>query len=512
MTEKKTLLSEINDEKDLNKTIISEENMEKCIMDLSLTLEERIEALKLFYEKRGDNDTLEIINKLGMMYEMSGTKMLREYLYKICENNITSPFLQSIAAKSLYYHNRKDELSYDAVSYIYPRFGTDLSSVYRIDIIKILMNSDKHKEKALEYFLDITNDSKLDSKFRYKTILQLENSESEEEKEKMKYFLRRSLCEYSIQEYNQPEYRILSCQNILQHQNPSEEEVKKLSSVLLSFSKNESLPYNLRANATDELLRLGDTDSKTEAKSIIMDLARAGGVVKSVYDNAQNVHNVEVEKSVKECLEFLHTFNIQKIDGKEITYDYVKNTILNLVEEGNEETKDRVNLALNRIELDRALYSEMHCTLSHALLRIWTYIVGHKDADEMKKRMVQELCEMADTCSSGFISRLCNVISGFGDFSIRISWRDQIIANLNGRLNKRIRDMDDLKMQENVLSEMTIKSSEYQDRCNFLEFFRNNVLSIREEMHLEFREYISDTDFDLYFRNAVDMYESGNFM
>ena len=55
--------------------------------------------------------------------------------------------------------------------------------------------------------------------------------------------------------------------------------------------------------------------------------------------------------------------------------------------------------------------------------------MGHENEEEMRKRMLEELEEMSATCSTGFASRLINVISGFGEFNIRISWEDQIIAN-----------------------------------------------------------------------------------
>jgi hypothetical protein len=61
--------------------------------------------------------------------------------------------------------------------------------------------------------------------------------------------------------------------------------------------------------------------------------------------------------------------------------------------------------------------------------------------DYTKKRLLEELIDMYGTCSSGFSSRLVNVISGYGDFNLNISWRDQIIANFTGRLNARARDI-----------------------------------------------------------------------
>ena len=94
---------------------------------------------------------------------------------------------------------------------------------------------------------------------------------------------------------------------------------------------------------------------------------------------------------------------------------------------------------------------------------------------------------------------------------MKISWRDQIISNFTGRLNARARDMDDLKLQEKVLEQMTLSTMDYESRAHFLKFMRNNILEIRDELYGEFRDHITDTDFDLYFRAAISMYETGNY-
>jgi len=48
---------------------------------------------------------------------------------------------------------------------------------------------------------------------------------------------------------------------------------------------------------------------------------------------------------------------------------------------------------------------------------------------------------MANTCSSGYFSRLVNVLSGFRGYSIQISYKDQIKAVITGRLNKFMKDI-----------------------------------------------------------------------
>jgi hypothetical protein len=153
----------------------------------------------------------------------------------------------------------------------------------------------------------------------------------------------------------------------------------------------------------------------------------------------------------------------------------------------------------------------------------------------MKNRLLEELQDMSGTCSTGFANRLVNVISGFGDFNLTISWRDQLISNFVGRLNARARDItnyknyelyiennkklkkkDKLKLledfQQQVLDEMTIENILYSSRLNFLLFFRKNMPVIRNELYQEFKTHISDTDFDLYFRSAISTYETGGYV
>jgi hypothetical protein len=185
-------------------------------------------------------------------------------------------------------------------------------------------------------------------------------------------------------------------------------------------------------------------------------------------------------------------------------------------------------------------------------------MVAQSNYEEMYKRLLEELNEMSGTCSSGFASRLVNTISGFGEFNIQISFTDQIISNFAGRLNARIKQITSLdsvfrntrlrdvinlhlnervddsgevklamtedilqneekfeeclaEFQSNVISEISVVSSNYNDRKNFLLFLRSHMSSIREELYGEFKEFVSDTDFDLAIRRAIYNYEGCNY-
>jgi hypothetical protein len=504
------------EEKENQAEILTDDNLSKSIVDMSLSLETRIKAIDLYYQKEGGDNTVETINKLATIYEMSGTKLLRQYLFAICEKSVIEPFLKSLAARALHAFNTKDELGYKAIDMVYPMLGPDIGTPYKIDFVKMLMNSDDYKTKAKDYFCQIINDILLDCEYRYKTILSLEYRPAEDEKidetkcEKMMYFIREANIAFLCQAENKTQYRILAGQYLLQKcKSEIDKERNKIESVLLSFAQDSIVEYNLRADSADVLLQLGSDTAKSAAKDVIMHLGVGSNNVATLYDNAQNVHTREVEDSVLQALEFLQTFELMKYEGKAIAIDFVEKKIEEATQEDTPEKKEKIDISFNRIVMDRALYSKYNCTLSHILLKVWTYLTGHKNESEIKKRLIEELCDMAGTCSSGFASRLVNTISGFGDFSMKISWRDQIAANLTGRLNARIRDMDNLTQQEKVMEEMAIPSDSYELRKNFLKFFRKNMPSIREEMYQEFKDYITDNDYDLYFRTAVSMYETG---
>ena len=477
-------------------------NLSKQIVDLSLPVKTRIEALNLYYTNECEN-AIETINKLIMMYELSGTKVLRSFLFDICDNSTIPPFLQSLCAKGLCSHNVNDELGYKAVSIVYPKLGKDVGTPYKIDFVKLLMKNLNYKAEADKYFCQIIDDTSLNCDYRYKAKLGLGEEHPEFTISACQVFIKNST--------NAINYRVLGCQNLL----IKKVDVEQVEKVLLGFATDEKVEYNLRADATDVLLQMGSDSSKALAQTIIMELGRAGPSgnlrrPRNLYDNAQNVHTKEVEDSVKDALEFLQSFSVMTIDSVPITVEYVEKAITLLAMD--RPGRDKIQVSMNRIVMDRALYSKYNCTLALILLHVWTYISGHKHEIEMKKRLLEEMEDMAGTCSSGFAGRLINTISGFGDFTMRISWRDQITGNLTARINKKIQDMDDLRLQEKVMNEMTLETPCYEDRKNLLKFLRRHVFSLREELYSEFKQYITDTDFDLYFRGAMSVYETGEFV
>lgn len=405
-------------------------------------------------------------------------------------------------------------------------------------------------------------------------------------------FLKNAQLAFLFYNNNYTYYKILSGQYLLQKCSLAPSLSLSVQEHILSFAHDNELDYDRRADAADVLLRLGNKDMQEGGRAIIIELGRVNGEVRTVFDNAQNVHNEEVEESVAEALEFLSTLPVHTINKTPIDFDYVNTQIENMLKKKEKEKEhiidypdlhrqiqkeksEKIRLAMNRIQMDRALYSKFNSSLLNILLKVWTYMASDKENfEEMCTRLLEELEEMSNTCSTGYASRLINVISGFGNFNIRISYEDQIIANFTGRINAKARHIQDedspfrnerlkdvielwlnsdgedvkkiLEKQLNtsntdtrpsmsdvidkflstdreekiencinnffdlIFNEISLVSSNYTARQNFSLFFRTHVGAIREELYDEFKEFLSDTDFDLYMRKALMSYEGLN--
>ena len=516
------------------------------IFDLSIDENIRIKSLEEYYFENKDN-TIEIISQLGGMYQFSGTKLLEKYLYTIACDSSISNFLKVESVKSLLsfiefeediYDNDEETLkqikiesnneiknrntlrqnkAYEALDIVYNNLSSDteLSTPYKVDIISMLMKNESYNDKSLIYISKIIEDLNINCDYRYKIILSLE---------KHKHHLEKLLIIFSKNENNDILYRILSCQYLLQHFKYYE-----IENILLGFAEDENVEYNLRADSSDILLNLGSETMKIKGREIITKLGNISGKSKTIFDNAQNVHVKEIEKSIMNILEYLSTIPILKINDEFIDYEYVKNEIIKI------KNTESIIISLNRIYIDRTLY--FNNNLSNILVKLWSYIIKNENVEEMTKRLIEELEDMSGTCSSGFLSRLMNTLSGFGEMNILISYEDQIISNFCGRLNAyaqkitktdscfynekyndililyKIKDDCDKKdiieeFLENVINEMTITSSDYTKRQSFLLFFRTYLSQIREELYKEFvPEFINNSDFDLYFRKALSVYD-----
>lgn len=531
---KTTLLESLNydDDQDIEN---EKELTHMDILDFSLPTETRLKMLEE-YQTHHEHETLEIINKINSIYFMSGLSIIEKFLIEAVMNSKISDFYKVEMAKTLCLYSRRlneneekslerKKRSFSTLSFLLGREKIELPLVIKIQAILVLMTSSDYKEEASSYFSKIINKKELGCEFRYKTILTIENQKEILYLKDWLWYTEKAFLDFFNNHENDSLYRILASQNILRSSN-SNIDKDNIEELLLNLALDDNETDNRKADAADTLLSLSSNPTRiNQAKKIIITIGikESDGCVHTLFNNSQNVHNETITQSVKEILKFLAGLKYKS----SLSLDKCSNEIRDLIITKPDDLQGRINVSLSRIQLDKIVYP-YNLSLGTIFMRVWSYIKNHEYRKSMTERLIEELNDMSDTCSSGFVSRICNSITGYGEFNLRISYFDQIKANFSGRLNKIIRDLPssndksilkyledsekDLEwFQEQVINEMTIEPSKVEERKHFLLVFSNNFLKISNELRQEFLGLLDQDEFELYIRKALAAYEGFDF-
>ena len=302
---------------------------------------------------------------------------------------------------------------------------------------------------------------------------------------------------------NSPSERILSGQWILQNATEDEEKTE-ISMLLEKISSNEALPVSTRADAADVLINLGFPEEvKTAAMQLITALGDEGGG--HVFSNSQNVHHAAIAESVESFIFKLVAESEDVIPEFKDVFPEV--TRLVKTSALPEDSRKAAYRALNRLSVDSATYTRLRVPICDIFVHVWVRIQNwEKEAEraELEKRLVEELIEMAETCSSGHAARLINALATY-DFQLRIGFDDQVASNISGRMDARTRklleeDPDGMDAEALSLGLMTDGTTEQRERI--LKVWGGWLKEIYAEMHKEFvgGGYLAKSDFESLFR------------
>jgi hypothetical protein len=394
-----------------------------------------------------------------------------------------------------------------------------------MEILKFCMEVEDGKEVIQPIINGMMSNKAIECEFRYKFLRSLCNNTRYKDCFVIDSHLAFVKCT-SI--YTR--YRILASQYLFQHSSTSIDashllDVKEVEQICQSFALDSTLDYDLRADSADLLIRLGPSpESKEIGRAVITMLGRSVGGKSTIYTNRQNVHEETISASVEAFIKYLMTLQLPVVATfndiqKEIEEYYLSHSEFNSIKTINENNKqssniDRIKSSLFRMAIDQTLYLGSQ-NIHSIFLKIWVMISTSTQSDLLKKRLIEELIDMADTCASGHLSRLINVFSGIQvidnkEFNINIGLKKQVETNLVARLNKMIKDLPDEKDREELLNEMA-SSVEMIEKPKLKMFFRTKLNDIRDELYKEFvgGKYLTDDTFEMYMREAISFFEQG---
>lgn len=396
---------------------------------------------------------------------------------------------------------------------------------YRVDACRYLFGSDdgRYKELSQECLVEVIEDISLPSDYRYKIIAGFISRTGvatylNKSKIKIPYdedFVYGLQSNFFYTDNNGVRERILSGQHLLQMENVDEEEKTRVGDILLEIATNEKSDENTRADAADVVLRLGQGLQVERAREIITTLGFSAvggssktvlGRVKTIYNNSQNMHNEKISESVAKYIEKM----IKDTSVRLRPYHELQQEVTSVIQAKDLEKEKKFSAykALNRISVDTAVFTIHKVTMSEVFVRVWLRIQKYTGdvRETLEKRMIEELIDMGDTCSSGHTGRFVNVLSAV-DNELRISFKDQIIANVAGRINARVRDLEDPDNKASVSLGM-LEDAEEADRENYKSFIEPTLKDLYSELYREFvnDKYISATQFEEYFASAKEQW------
>jgi hypothetical protein len=201
---------------------------------------------------------------------------------------------------------------------------------------------------------------------------------------------------------------------------------------------------------------LRDKERKEENK-----ISKISKKIKTVYQDSQNVHNNSINRSALSVMENLcnsYLSNIEIGENMEEKFIHKKLLLQNiediLIQKYVSETL-HIKDGINYIRKSISTFGDKGTTLLDIFLCIWFWIVDNKkDIQELEKRLIEELKEMKNLCTTGHFTRLINVIQGFTDdekLCIKISNNDQYKSVIQQYLNSEISSCKDEEILDGIL-------------------------------------------------------------
>ena len=435
----------------------------------------------------------------------------------------------------------------------------EMHNLIKLEIIQILCETYEYKSQIELFILKYLSDKNVYCEMdKYKNMLNI--SETSNTKTDYIKYIFKTIC---LSEILSSRYVILGAQYLINNSLFTLEEKLEVEQVIIRICKDVNLYYNTRADAADLLITQGLSElGRQTGREIIRQLGEGDNNIKNIYNNKQNIHDSSIDTSIKKIIDVIMSTDLE---NNNLSYDKLCNEIIKLfcIQNNIELTEENLNISkmydfknasketdfiqltteddyiiskenyekipnnmfdlnvikssLGRFQLDRSINNNVQN--KQLFIKVWNVINCHKDKDELIKRLFQELIEMNDTCSTGHVSRLANIFSGFelnGEIiKLNIDCKSEMFAVTMAKINKLVENLssnnrkEDEEYQNNILEEL-MWNSNYEKRVNLNRFLRENLMNIREELYDEYvnkQKLIHNDTFEINFRFILEKLE-----
>lgn len=450
--------------------------------------------------------------------------------------------------------NKEDNIAYDLYFYLIEfTENFDIHSLIYLNILKRLMETYKYKDIVKHILTKYIH--KRFYNYLYDDILLIaENSNILQEYKTHIFRTYINMEIFSKNNKDQLNSQLSACQFVLNNRtlfNKEEIFTMDFKNEVEIFVIDKCKKSSFQHVAADILITSGlSEESRNIGYETIMKLGTNNMKNVSIYNNNQNVHDINIDNSVKQNIGHIMNYKLPKnaiilsfestcksiiiefcklnnivIDNdilslknmytKDINTDneYDENTINenddnDIDEDYQTESNDNSMVKLSKIKqsliwvmLDRSIYFN-NILLMNLLMKAWLIITTHEHKDTLLRIFLSELIELSGTCSSGYFTRITNVFSGFyvGDtlietkISIASEMKALVLKELYNKINKITTNLP-----EDISKEELEKLEKYQNDVldeltwentyqakNLNKFVINNVMDIRTLLYNEY--------------------------
>ena len=439
------------------------ERMIENLTDLDIEEEEREKSI-LYISKCNIDKLVEVITNLISKYKDTESEIQYKIVRSICLSKYT-PFIVKIECIKIL---GDTDLLFEIIQNIESQTNIEIN--YTI-LWEALLFLEKNGYDIGENVSSIIKNEKLNIEFRYNLIRFFDFSVLRNQKW-LELFINSclnnetnfSFLVYGLQLYKRNNIlNIDFCLDIYQ------------TYFTNNFSTN--LKDNIKADFADFLLSLNNTECKEIAISILKSLS---GDFSSLYHNKQNIHIVDI--NLKQFIKLL--IDVKCKENEENT---IKHLLSYLTEDNNElnlsnEKKNNIKLSIRRIQLDNGLYESY--SLSGILYRLYWYINNHKNKESLLSILFEELSDEPESCSSGHLIRLMNVLTG--TISENIIVIDPLIE-LKDSFNHKLRSSIEKSEHMDTIMDALFE----QNETIVIKYLYPFVSVIRDELIKEYENIIS---------------------
>ena len=506
-------------------------------MDISINDNGRDIIVKELY-KRDPLLLNELYNNNIVSYIETPTASLKNNLYYLLRHPLID-FLKKIQiletiitydskSQSKTYENMID-LIYDVSSYnIIQQKELNVSTTVLFDTIKNMMKKQFVKQifeklteeeitqqRLIQSFTNIFNSPYLNEDFKYKLFDSLKKDSNIIQN--IKLVISKLLVLHSFINY---QYNLYICQYLLENNHIQKQHLLHLVQIAKRDpgshkEENENCIADIADFLISEKIENYSLIDLKEFKQIGLQLFEAikwdsSVKHKNIYNNKQNIHSININKTIKPFFDKLINMDF----GERLPANIDDDKIHELIEEILKMSRDiieknnmklqtiKIERTIQRFILDNTVYTDKLVSLLQLLFRSYLYIViTNEGNEELLKRFVEELYEMADTCSTGHLVRLANIFSGY-DVNMHMDVEDELKSCIFHRLtiiiNSKSEDEQD-KIYDNTMSE------------DFMKILSKDLVGLINELEKEYVEskIISSTVLQELFRRYIGMFQVG---